>query len=109
MPHEENRRRSPKEYQRSKPTTIATLPWGPLEHQKGLFHPLCLAASKALHMKRSSLRNNSVYNPLGLVFPVILEGKLILQQLVIMQKKVNRNDPLGWDDPLPKNMKHCCS
>ena len=49
---------------------------------------------------------NSVYDPLGLVSPVILEGKLILQQLVIMGKKVNGNDPLGWDDPLPEKMKH---
>ena len=57
MPHEENKRRSRKEHQRSRPTTITTLPWGPLEHQEGPFHPLCLAASKALHMKRSSVCN----------------------------------------------------
>lgn len=36
--------------------------------------------------------------------PVILEGKLILQQLVIMGKKANNNNPLGWDDSLPENM-----
>ena len=48
----------------------------------------------------------SVYDLLGFVSPVILEGKLILQQLVIMGKKVNGNDPLEWDDPLPEKMKH---
>ena len=47
---------------------------------------------------------NSVYDPLGLASPVILEGKLILQQLVFMGKKPNNNGPLGWDDPLPENM-----
>lgn len=36
--------------------------------------------------------------------PVILEGKLILQQLVVMGKKANNNNPLGWDDSLPENM-----
>lgn len=46
---------------------------------------------------------NSV-NDLGLASPEILEGKLILQQLVIMGKRVNNNNPLGWDDPLPENM-----
>ena len=69
MPHEENRRRLPKEHQRSRPTTIATLPWGPLEHQEGLFHPLCLAASKALHMKRSSLYNKLGVQPSGTRIP----------------------------------------
>ena len=44
-----------------------------------------------------------MYAPLGLALPVILEGKLILQQLVIMGKKAN-NNPLGWDDPLPEDM-----
>ena len=29
---------------------------------------------------------NSLYNPLGLVSPVILVGKLLLQQLIIMGK-----------------------
>ena len=69
MPHEEKRRRLRKEHQRSRPTTIATLPWGPLEHQEGLFHPLCLAASKALHMKRSSLRNKLGVQPSGTRIP----------------------------------------
>lgn len=40
--------------------------------------------------------------------PVILEGKLILQQLVVMGKKANNNNhnnnPLEWDDSLPENM-----
>ena len=47
---------------------------------------------------------NSVYDPLGLASPVVLEGKLILQQLVVMGKKANNDNPLGWDDPLPEIM-----
>ncbi|XP_074634093.1 uncharacterized protein LOC141892648 [Acropora palmata] len=44
---------------------------------------------------------NSIYDPIGLAVPVLLEGRLLLQQLVIMGKKKNDNKPLGWDDPLP--------
>ena len=44
---------------------------------------------------------NSIYDPLGLAAPVLLEGKLILQHLVIMGKKKN-DKPLSWDDPLPE-------
>ena len=44
---------------------------------------------------------NSIYDPLGLTAPVLLEGKLILQHLVIMRKKT-LDKPLGWDDPLPE-------
>ena len=45
---------------------------------------------------------NSIYDPLGLAVPVLLEGRLLLQQLVIMGKKKNSDKPLGWDDPLPQ-------
>ena len=38
---------------------------------------------------------NSIYDPLGLAVPVPLEGRLLLQQLVIMGKKKNDNKPLG--------------
>ena len=43
---------------------------------------------------------NSVYDPLGLAAPVILKGKLLLRQLVIMGKQ-GSDTPLDWDDPLP--------
>ena len=59
MPHEENRRRLRKEHQRSRPTTIATLPWGPLEHH----------ASKALHMDRSSVCNRLSVRASGTCIP----------------------------------------
>ena len=42
---------------------------------------------------------NSIYGSLGLAKPVLLEGKLILQHLVIMGKKTI-DKPLGCDDPL---------
>lgn len=44
---------------------------------------------------------NSVYDPLGMAVPVILEGKKLLQQLVLMGKQTSGNPSLGWDDPLP--------
>ena len=47
---------------------------------------------------------NSVYDPLGLAAPVILRGKLLLRQLVIMGKKGGDNIALGWDDPLPERL-----
>ena len=45
---------------------------------------------------------NSIYDPLGLAVPVVLEGKLLLQQLVLLGKKNIKETPLGWDDPLPE-------
>ncbi|KAK3743580.1 hypothetical protein QZH41_001384 [Actinostola sp. cb2023] len=45
---------------------------------------------------------NSVYDPLGLAAPVMIDGKKILQQLVAMGKRTNDHAPLGWDDPLPE-------
>ena len=32
---------------------------------------------------------------------MLLEGRLLLQKLVIMGKSKNNDKPLGWDDPLP--------
>ena len=39
---------------------------------------------------------SSVYDPLGLISPVVLVGKQILQQLCA--------DQLSWDDPLPESL-----
>lgn len=47
---------------------------------------------------------NSLYDPLGLVTPVALSGKLLLRELLLLGKLVktsNKTKPLGWDDPLP--------
>ena len=44
---------------------------------------------------------NSLYDPLGLVAPVILVGKLILQKLLILGREKMNDQPLRWDDPLP--------
>ena len=40
---------------------------------------------------------NSVYDPLGFLAPVILEGKIILQEMC--------KDNLGWDDDLPDTLR----
>ena len=43
---------------------------------------------------------NSVYDPLGFAVPVMLEGRKIFQQLVVMGHQTSRNNtPLAWDDP----------
>ena len=47
---------------------------------------------------------NSVYDPLGLAAPVLLHGRLLLQQLVSMGKKKTATGPFGWDDPLPEEL-----
>jgi hypothetical protein len=39
---------------------------------------------------------NSVYDPIGFVQPVIIEGKLLLREMMSMTTKTN------WDDPLPE-------
>ena len=38
---------------------------------------------------------NSIYDPLGLAVPVLLEGKLLLQRLVLIGKNNNNGTPLG--------------
>ncbi|XP_028404109.1 uncharacterized protein LOC114526789 [Dendronephthya gigantea] len=48
---------------------------------------------------------NSYYDPLGLAAPVILVGKLLLQQLVAMGKEKGKDRSLRWDDPLPEHLK----
>ena len=40
---------------------------------------------------------SSVYDPLGLVAPVILQGKRILQELC--------RDGVGWDDNVPEDIR----
>ncbi len=54
---------------------------------------------------RRGLRSviNSAYDPLGVAAPVVLKGKLLLRMLVMLGKK-NNDTPLGWDDPLPKDL-----
>ena len=48
---------------------------------------------------------NSVYDPLGFAVPVMLEGRKILQQLVLMgERRAENKTPLAWDDPLPTAM-----
>lgn len=47
---------------------------------------------------------NSIYDPLGLAVPVLLEGKLLLQQLVLLGKKSYKEKPLASDDPLPETL-----
>lgn len=48
---------------------------------------------------------NSVYYPLGFAVPVMLEGRKILQQLVLMgERRAKNKTPLVWDDPLPTTM-----
>ena len=47
---------------------------------------------------------NSIYDPLGLAAPVLLEGRLLLQELVAMGKETTAATLLGWDDPLPEKL-----
>ena len=49
---------------------------------------------------------NSLYDPLGLMAPVILVGKLLLQKLLILGKEKVNDQPLKWDDPLPSDLNH---
>ena len=44
---------------------------------------------------------NSIYDPLGLAVPVLLDGRLLLQRLVSMGKKKTSTVCLEWDDPHP--------
>lgn len=44
---------------------------------------------------------NSVYDPLGVAAPVMLEGRKLLQKLICSIKVADRGSSLAWDDPLP--------
>jgi hypothetical protein len=53
---------------------------------------------------------NSLYDPLGLVAPVVLVGKLLLQKLLVLGREKTNDQPLRWDDPLPSDLNlqwHC--
>ena len=53
---------------------------------------------------------NSLYDPLGLVAPVMLVGKLILQKILILGREKMNDQPLRWEDPLPLDLNdrwHC--
>jgi hypothetical protein len=49
---------------------------------------------------------NSLYDPLGLVAPVILVCKLLQQKLLILGREKVNDQPLKWDDPLPSDLNH---
>ena len=49
---------------------------------------------------------NSTYDPLGFTTAVTLGGRLLLRKLVDMgSKRSTEHQPLGWDDPLPHDLK----
>ncbi|XP_006822097.1 uncharacterized protein LOC102801573 [Saccoglossus kowalevskii] len=45
---------------------------------------------------------NSIYDPLGILAPVTIEGKRILRGLIAETSKVKEDTHVGWDDPLPE-------
>lgn len=47
---------------------------------------------------------NSVYDPLGMAAPAVLEGRKLLQHLVATSKGTAEETPLAWDDPLPEKI-----
>ena len=47
---------------------------------------------------------NSINDPLGLAAPILLEGRLLLQELVAMGKESTGAAPLKWDVPLPDKL-----
>ena len=54
--------------------------------------------SDELPTKRSILASIAkLYDPLGLIAPVVVRAKIIMQQLWLLS--------IGWDDPVPENMR----
>ena len=47
---------------------------------------------------------NSVYDPLGVAVPAMLEGRKLLQQLICLSKGIDGKNPLAWDNPLPERV-----
>ena len=70
-----------------------------------------LTFSVAIPEKPLTLRGvlaivNYLYDPLGLVAPAGLVGKLLLQKLLILGREKANDQPLRLDDPLPANLNH---
>ena len=47
---------------------------------------------------------NSIYEPFGLAAQVLLESRLLLQELVCMGKESTASTSLGWHDQLPDKL-----
>lgn len=52
----------------------------------------------SLHMTKRNLLSdiNSIFDPIGLISPVLIKGKIFLQQLWVLK--------MGWDDPLTADL-----
>jgi hypothetical protein len=56
--------------------------------------------------KRIALSQLSkVYDPLGLVTPFILRGKILMRELCMTDSQNNTKDKLGWDEAIPSNLR----
>ena len=54
-------------------------------------------------MKRGVLSIvNSIYDPFGFSAPVVVKGKMLLQQMTLPN---TARAALGWDEPLPEHFK----
>ena len=75
--------------------TALGLPW---DIQKDTLY-LCNLTLKDSKLTRRGILStvSSIYDPLGIASPFVLEGKLILQRLCQLN--------LGWDESLPENFK----
>ena len=92
--------------------TSTTFAWGPLGHREGSLH---LPSEKPFTRRGVLSTIYSVYDLLGLASPVVLEGKLILQQLVVTERRQATTTPWlgrlapGDYEPMLASLERCFS
>ena len=58
------------------------------------------------YTKRGCLSmNNSLYDPFGLVAPVLLKGRILQRTFLTLGSEKSTAETLGWDDPLPESLR----
>ncbi len=80
------------------------LEFSPKKHNISTDNTSLTCIPKTLTKRLVLSQLSKVYDPLGLVNPFILKGKLLMRELCMTTSSISKGK-LGWDDPIPDDLK----